>query len=74
VLDRYQVDYVVYNKGEALANVLAAEPDRWTLVYSDDVAVIYVRRTNTATPSSLKAGSPSPAGGVSEPNPRVQST
>ncbi len=42
VLDRYQVDYVVYNRGEALANVLATQPD-WTLVYEDSVAVIYVR-------------------------------
>ena len=42
VLDRYAVDYVVYNKGEALSNVLATQPD-WTLVYQDSVAVIYVR-------------------------------
>ena len=42
ILDRYGVDYVVYNKGEALANVLATQPD-WTLVYQDSVAVIYVR-------------------------------
>ncbi len=41
-LDRYGVDYVVYNKGEALANVLAAQPD-WTLAYQDSVAVIFVR-------------------------------
>jgi hypothetical protein len=74
ILDKYHVDYVVYNKGEALANVLASEPDRWTLVYSDDVAVIYVRRSNTATPSALNAGGPSSVGAVSLPNPRVQST
>jgi hypothetical protein len=43
VLDRYRVDYVVYNKGEALANVLATQPD-WDRVYEDDVAVIYVRK------------------------------
>jgi hypothetical protein len=43
-LDEYQVDYVVYNKGEALANVLATQPD-WKLVYEDSVAVIYVRGT-----------------------------
>ncbi len=42
VLDKYGVDYVVYNKGEALSNVLATQPD-WKLVYEDDVAVIYVR-------------------------------
>lgn len=42
ILDKYRVDYVVYNKGEALANVLATEPD-WKLVYEDAVAVIYVR-------------------------------
>jgi hypothetical protein len=43
VLDRYHVDYVVYNRGEPLANVLALDP-RWTLVYQDSVAVIYVRK------------------------------
>ena len=42
-LDQYRVDYVVYNKGEALANVLATQPD-WKLVYEDSVAVIYVRQ------------------------------
>ena len=42
ILDKYQVDYIVYNKGEALSNVLADEPD-WMLVYSDSVSVIYVR-------------------------------
>ena len=42
VLDQYQVDYVVYNRGEALANVLATQTD-WTLAYQDSVAVIYVR-------------------------------
>jgi hypothetical protein len=41
-LDEYKVDYVVYNKGEALANVLATQTD-WKLVYEDSVAVIYVR-------------------------------
>jgi hypothetical protein len=45
VLDRYQVDYIVYNKGEALANVLADEPD-WKLVYEDSVAVVYVKTTS----------------------------
>ena len=42
ILDRYGVDYVVYNKGEALSNVLATQPD-WTQVYEDSVAVIFVR-------------------------------
>ena len=42
VLDQYKVDYVVYNRGEALANVLATQPD-WKLVYEDSVAVIYTR-------------------------------
>ena len=46
VLDQYRVDYIVYNKGEALANVLATQPD-WKLVYEDSVAVIYVRGTPT---------------------------
>ena len=43
VLDSYQVDYVVYNRGEALANVLATQ-SQWKLVYEDSVAVIYVRQ------------------------------
>jgi len=42
VLDDYQVDYVLYNRGEALANVLAIDP-AWKLAYQDEVAVIYVR-------------------------------
>ena len=42
LLDRYRIDYVVENKGDPLPNVLATQPD-WTLVYSDSVAVIYVR-------------------------------
>src|SRR6202521_4436513 len=44
VLDKYGVDYVVYNRGEALANVLATQPE-WTLAYQDSVAVIYVRKS-----------------------------
>jgi len=44
VLDGYQVDYIVYNRGEALSNVLATQPG-WKLVYEDSVAVIYVRST-----------------------------
>jgi hypothetical protein len=44
VLDQYRVDYVVYNRGEALSNVLAIDP-QWKLVYEDSVAVIYVRAT-----------------------------
>jgi len=42
VLDKYQVDYVIYNTGEPLANVLSLDP-QWTLVHKDSVAVIYVR-------------------------------
>jgi hypothetical protein len=44
ILDQYQVDYVIFNTGEALSNVLATQPD-WKLVYQDQVAVIYVRTT-----------------------------
>jgi hypothetical protein len=43
VLEKYGVDYIVYNRGEALANVLATQPE-WALAYEDSVAVIYVRR------------------------------
>ena len=42
VLDKYQVDYVVENKGDPLANLLATQPN-WKLVYEDKTAVIYVR-------------------------------
>ena len=45
LLDKEGVDYIVYNRGEALANVLATESD-WKLVYEDSVAVIYVRATS----------------------------
>ena len=52
ILDGCQVDYVVYNRGEALSNVLATQPD-WTLVYSDSVAVIYTRAPiNSSLPVS----------------------
>jgi hypothetical protein len=42
LLDKYGVDYVVYNKGEALSNVLITESD-WKVVYQDSEAVIFVR-------------------------------
>jgi hypothetical protein len=44
LLDKNGVDFIVYNRGEALANVLATEAG-WKLVYEDSVAVIYVRTT-----------------------------
>ena len=44
VLDKYGVDYVVYNKGGALSNLLATQPD-WKIAYQDSVAVIFVRAT-----------------------------
>jgi hypothetical protein len=47
VLDQWQVDYVVYNRGEPLANVLATQTE-WKLVYQDSVAVIYVRSLKPA--------------------------
>jgi len=42
VLDKYKIDYVVENRGDPLANLLATQPD-WTLVYQDKVAVIYIK-------------------------------
>jgi hypothetical protein len=45
LLDKYGVDYVVYNKGEALSNVLITESD-WKVVYQDSEAVIFVRSTS----------------------------
>ena len=45
ILDRYQVDYVVYNRHEALTNVLEALPDKWDCsVYQDSQAEICVRK------------------------------
>ncbi len=44
VLDANHVDYVVYNRGEALDTVLAAD-SQWRRVYQDSLAVIYVRAT-----------------------------
>jgi hypothetical protein len=42
ILDEYHVDYVIFNTGEALSNVLATQPE-WKVAYQDKVAVIYVR-------------------------------
>ena len=42
ILDQYRVDYVIFNKGEALSNVLATQAE-WTIAYQDNVAVIFVR-------------------------------
>ena len=45
VLDQYRVDYVVYNRHEALTNVLEALPEKWDCsVYQDAIAEICVRR------------------------------
>jgi hypothetical protein len=51
ILDKYRVDYIVYNRGEALDNVLRTQPG-WRLVYQDAVSVIYVRTTKTSTPGA----------------------
>ena len=42
ILDQYQVDYVIFNTGEALSNVLATQPE-WKVAYQDKVATIFVR-------------------------------
>jgi hypothetical protein len=44
VLDKNGVDYIVYNRGAPLDNVLTTDP-KWTLVYQDSLAVIYLRVT-----------------------------
>ena len=45
LLDNYKVDYVVYNRHEALTNVLEALPDKWDCsVYQDSQAEICVRK------------------------------
>lgn len=51
LLDKYRVDYVVYNRGEALDNVLRTEPG-WRLVHEDSVAVVYVRAASTTKTSA----------------------
>ena len=43
ILNQNKVDYVVFEPDTALTSALATQPD-WHLVYSDSVAVIYVRR------------------------------
>ena len=43
VLDSNRIDYVVYNRGEALSNVLETEPG-WQVAYQDRVAVVFVRQ------------------------------
>jgi len=62
VLDRYGVDYIVYNRGEALANVLATSP-MWRLVYEDSVAVIYVRVPSPTAYAPTPDPSPKCGGG-----------
>ena len=42
ILDRYHVDYVVYNRDLPLTNVLVHDPG-WKLVYEDSESVIFVR-------------------------------
>ncbi len=42
VLDSEDVDYVVFNRGAALSNVLATEPG-WRVAYQDRVAEVFVR-------------------------------
>jgi hypothetical protein len=43
ILSRHGVDYVVFEPDTPLTSALATQPD-WHLVYSDPVAVVYVRR------------------------------
>ena len=43
ILDQDRVDYVVFNRGQALPDVLATEPG-WERVYQDPYTEIYVRR------------------------------
>jgi len=42
ILDKYHVDYVVFNTGAALSNVLTTQPG-WKVAYQDPVATIFVR-------------------------------
>ncbi len=46
VLDEYGVNFVLTEAGGFTDNFLALGGDGWTLAYSDDVAVIYVRENN----------------------------
>jgi hypothetical protein len=42
ILNRHQVDYVVFDPNTALTSALATQPN-WHEVYADPVAVIFVR-------------------------------
>ncbi|MEO9045386.1 MAG: hypothetical protein ABI352_10270 [Candidatus Dormibacter sp.] len=42
ILNRHQVDYIVYDPNTALTSALATQPN-WHQVYADSVAVIFVR-------------------------------
>ena len=42
ILNRHNVDYVVFEPDMPLTSALATQPN-WHLVYSDSVAVIYIR-------------------------------
>jgi hypothetical protein len=44
VLDEYGVNFVLTEAGGFTANFLACDDEVWTLAYSDEVAVIYVRK------------------------------
>lgn len=44
VLDRAGVDYVVFDSGSSLDQVLAAQPS-WCVAYRDATAVVYLRST-----------------------------
>jgi hypothetical protein len=61
VLADYRVDYVLYNRHEALTNVLEALPDQWDCsVYKDGVAEICVRRKTGPIPLSTAGIPPLP--------------
>ena len=66
VLDSYGVDYIVYNRGEALDNVLRTS-SRWKLVYQDSVAVIYVRVLAPTAYAPTPDPSPMCGGGCPSP-------
>jgi hypothetical protein len=58
VLDKYGIQSCLLLPGEGLATVLAASPE-WQKVYSDDITILFVRRTNGLVKPQSTASIPS---------------
>jgi hypothetical protein len=49
-LDKYGIDVIMWSPTGGLTQALAAQPDRWTRVYVDKTAAVYVRRPPASLP------------------------